>query len=84
MSEYLTWDCPECGKAKVRYVRIEETTGLLEPDGYTKEEEKPGDDQYKFFCDGCDTEIHQPDGSTFDETMDIAEYFREDEDEDDE
>ena len=76
MSEYLTWGCPQCGESKVRYIRIERTTGWLDPDGYEKEEEKLGDDEYKFRCDGCDAEIQNPDGSTFDEPMDIAKVFK--------
>lgn len=80
MSKYLTWDCPKCGESLVRSVCIEETTAWLDPDGYAKDEEKLVDNRYKFLCEGCHAEIHHPDGSTFDEPSDIAEFFRGDED----
>lgn len=80
MSKYLTWDCPKCGESLVRSVCIEETTAWLDQDGYAKDEEKLVDNRYKFLCEGCHAEIHHPDGSTFDEPSDIAEFFRGDED----
>jgi len=80
MDEYLTWGCPTCSQSNVRYVRIRKTTGWLDPDGYEKEGDKLGDDEYDFRCDGCDAEIQNPDGSTFDEPTDIAKFFKENED----
>lgn len=77
MTEYLKWDCPTCGKSLVRCSRSEESRSWLDQDGYARVEEKVSEAQYKFLCDGCDEEIHHPDGSTFDEPMDIAEFFKE-------